>query len=75
MTCLRPGAVWTTFSEDWDPAAIEKGFSAWADRGKYMSTGMEVEQVADAVLYALMQPPGVAVDLLELRPNIPTPKS
>ena len=21
VTCLRPGAAWTTFSEDWDPAA------------------------------------------------------
>lgn len=75
VTCLRPGGAWTTFSEGWDPQAIEKGFAAWADRGKYMSTGMEVEQVGDAVVYALSQPPGVAVDLLEVRPNIPTPKN
>ena len=75
VTCLRPGGAWTTFSEGWDPEAIEKGFTAWADRGKYMSTGMEAEQVGDAVLYALSQPAGVAVDLLEVRPNIPTPKN
>ena len=75
VTCLRPGGAWTTFSEGWKPEAIEKGFAAWADRGKYMSTGMEVEQVGDAVVYALSQPQGVAVDLLEVRPNVPTPKN
>ena len=75
VTCLRPGGAWTTFSDGWDPKAIERGFAAWADRGKYMSTGMEVEQVADAVVYARRLTEGVAVDLLELRPNIPTPKN
>ena len=44
------------------------------DVGKYMDTGMEVDQVAEAVRYALLQPPGVAVDLLEIRPSTLTPK-
>ena len=35
---------------------------------------MDVQHVAEAVTYALSQPPGVAVDLLELRPNRLTPK-
>ena len=30
---------------------------------------MEVTHVADAVTYALSQPAGVAIDLLEIRPN------
>ncbi len=75
VTCIRPGAAWTSFAEGWDQQATEAGFSAWRDVGTYMDTGMEVEQVADAVAYALAQPVGVAIDLLEIRPNVPTPKS
>jgi NAD(P)-dependent dehydrogenase (short-subunit alcohol dehydrogenase family) len=74
VTCLRPGGAWTTFAEGWDTEATMAGFEAWAQKGTHMDTGMEVEQVADAVAYALTQPPGVAVDLLEIRPNVPTPK-
>ena len=48
---------------------------AWAHAGTYMDTGMEVEQVGDAVAYSLSQPVGVAVDLLEIRPNVLTPKA
>ena len=46
----------------------------WKDVGRYMDTGMEACNVGDAVAYAVMQPPGVAVDLLEIRPNVLTPK-
>lgn len=74
VTCLRPGGAWTSFAEEWDPQTTQAGFNAWTDRGKYMSTGMEPAQVGDAVAYALSQPAGVAVDLLEIRPNIQTPK-
>ena len=74
VTCLRPGAAWTSFAEGWDAQTMQAGLEAWNDRGKYMSTGMEPEQVGDAVAYALSQPAGVAVDLLEIRPNMKTPK-
>ena len=39
-----------------------------------MDSGMEPEHIADAVSYCLAYPPGVAVDLLEVRPNQPIPK-
>lgn len=74
VTCIRPGAAWTSFAEGWDADALQAGFEAWAQVGTYMDTGMETTQVGDAVAYALTQPPGVAVDLLEIRPNVPTPK-
>lgn len=74
VTCLRPGGAWTSFAESWDPGAMMAGFKAWSQAGPYMDTGMEVAQVGDAVAYALSQPRGVAVDLLEIRPNILTPK-
>jgi len=74
VTCLRPGGAWTSFSEGWDAEALKAGLEAWHSSGPHMDTGMEVEQVAAAVVYCLQQPAGVAVDLLELRPNQLTPK-
>jgi NAD(P)-dependent dehydrogenase (short-subunit alcohol dehydrogenase family) len=75
VTCIRPGAAWTNFSDGWNEKALMAGFKAWAHLGTYMDTGMEVQQVGDAVAYALAQPHGVAVDLLEIRPNNRTPKN
>lgn len=75
VTCIRPGAAWTNFSDGWDQEALMGGFKAWSRVGSHMDTGMETQQVGDAVAYALAQPGGVAVDLLEIRPNIPTPKN
>ena len=75
VTCIRPGAAGTNFADGWDAEALMAGFGAWSDVGTYMDTGMEAKQVGEAVAYSLAQPSGVAVDLLEIRPNIPTPKN
>jgi len=74
VTCLRPGGAWTNFSDGWDSEALIAGLTAWQDAGANMDSGMEAKDVANAVVYALAQPVGVAVDLLEIRPNILTPK-
>lgn len=74
VTCLRPGGAWTNFSDGWDSEALSAGLTAWQDAGPQMDSGMEVNDVANAVVYALAQPIGVAVDLLEIRPNTLTPK-
>jgi len=74
VTCIRPGAATTSFADGWEGEALVAGFTAWRELGTHMDLGMEVEQVGESVAYALQQPPGVAVDLLEIRPNIPTPK-
>jgi NAD(P)-dependent dehydrogenase (short-subunit alcohol dehydrogenase family) len=74
VTCVRPGGAWTNFADGWDAEALQAGMEAWQHAGTYMDTGMEVDQVGDAVAYAAAQPPGVAVDLLEIRPNVLTPK-
>ena len=75
VTCIRPGGAWTSFADAWEPAAFHAGLEAWQDSGSYMDTGMEATQVGDAVVYAVAQPAGVAVDLLEIRPNTLTPKA
>lgn len=75
VTCIRPGGAITDFSTDWDPEAFDSALQSWKDVGTYMDMGMEVGHVAESVCYALAQPPGVAVDLLEIRPNLLTPKT
>ena len=75
VTCIRPGGAWTNFSDGWDTQALEGALAAWKDAGAHMDMGMEVTHVGDAVRYALSQPPGVAIDLLEIRPNALTSKS
>lgn len=74
VTCLRPGGAGTEFAAGWDTEAIVAGYEAWKRVGTHMDTGMNVEHVAEAVYQTLSYPPGVAVDLLEVRPNIPVAK-
>lgn len=74
VTCLRPGAAESEFALDWDQEILQEAFVAWRDTGPLMDVGMAVDQVAEAVVWALGQPPGVAVDMLEIRPNILAPK-
>lgn len=75
VTCVRPGGAWTSFADTWKPESLTAGIEAWHHAGTYMDAGMEVEHVGDAVAYAVSQPIGVAIDLLEIRPNILTPKA
>jgi NAD(P)-dependent dehydrogenase (short-subunit alcohol dehydrogenase family) len=74
VTCIRPGAAWTGFSDTWDDADLQAGVRAWHNAGPTMDAGMEPEHIAEAVCHCLAYPPGVAVDLLEIRPNQPVPK-
>jgi NAD(P)-dependent dehydrogenase (short-subunit alcohol dehydrogenase family) len=75
VTCIRPGGAWTSFADGWNPQALAGAMTAWKDAGTYMDTGMDATHVGEAVRFALAQPPGVAVDLLELRPNQLTSKA
>jgi NAD(P)-dependent dehydrogenase (short-subunit alcohol dehydrogenase family) len=75
VTCIRPGGAWTDFAAGWDKAAFDAALAAWKDAGTHFDTGMDVTHVGEAVRFALSQPPGVAVDLLEIRPTVLTSKS
>jgi len=74
ITVVRPGSAATDFAAEFDGEKLMDALKAWGDTGKYMYTGMDVNQVADSVAWALTMPKGVAVDLLEVRPNVPTEK-
>jgi NAD(P)-dependent dehydrogenase (short-subunit alcohol dehydrogenase family) len=75
VTCVRPGGAITSFADAWEPEAFSAALDGWKDAGTYMDMGMKVEDVAEAVRYSLAQRPGVAIDLLEVRPNVLTSKS
>lgn len=75
VTCIRPGGAWTDFAAGWNKAAFDAAISAWKDAGSHFDTGMEVGHVGESVRFALAQPPGVAVDLLEIRPTVLTSKT
>lgn len=70
VTILRPGAAPTEFSAGWDRERYRKSLEEWYTQGDFTSMGMEPSHVAAAVVWSLMSPPGVSVDLLEIRPSI-----
>lgn len=74
VTCIRPGAGPTNFASDWDMDNFKVALQAWQRTGPHMEVGMEAEHVGQAVVQALSYPPGVAVDLMEVRPNQQVPK-
>lgn len=70
VTCVRPGAAWTNFADGWDEKRLMAGVAEWSERfGPVADSGMEISHVADSICYSLSCPPGVAVDMLEIRPN------
>lgn len=75
VTILRPGGAWTEFSAGWDLDKTKRAITAWsANTGPGMDSGMTPDDVARAVVFCLETPPGVSVDLLEIRPNRRIPK-
>lgn len=74
VTVIRPGSAATDFASGFDGDKLMDALKVWADMGKYMYQGMNVAEVAESVAWALTMPKGVAVDLLEVRPNTPQEK-
>ena len=69
VTIIRPGACITEFATGWDADRLMAGVKAWWEYGPTMDTGMVEPDVAEAVRWSLSLPPGIASDLLEIRPN------
>lgn len=74
ITVVRPGGAATDFASSWDEERFTKALQAWQAQGSGMDMGMEALHVAEIVSYCLSSPPGVAIDLLEVRPNARSPK-
>ena len=69
VTCIRPGAADTGFSGSWDFERLKRSVDKWHDLGPKMDVGMTPDHVGEAIVHVLTYPPGVAIDLLEIRPN------
>lgn len=74
VSVVIPGAAATDFASGWDEEKIRLCAVEWANYGKYMDTGMEPADVGEAVVHCVSRRPGVAIDTLTVRPNIPTEK-
>ncbi|MFK7733815.1 MAG: SDR family oxidoreductase [Pseudomonadales bacterium] len=74
VSVVIPGAAATDFTSGWDEEKIRLCAAEWADYGKYMDTGMEPADVGEAVVHCVSRRPGVAIDTLTVRPNVPTEK-
>ena len=70
VSIIRPGASMATdFSAGLDFDRLGDALKAWQDLGPHTYDGMAPEHVADAVTYCLSCPVGLAIDLLEIRPQ------
>lgn len=74
VSLVIPGAAHTDFASGWNEERLMNSVQAWAEHGKYMETGMQTSDVGEAVVHCVSRRPGVAVDSLTVRPNIPTEK-
>lgn len=68
VTILRPGAAATEFAAGWEPSRFESALKTWIDQGRLMDVGMDAAHVGATVAWCLCCPPGVSIDLLEVRP-------
>lgn len=71
VTCIRPGAATTDFADGWDEERFTLALESWTASGASLYSGMTTVHLAEAVVQCLSYPAGVAVDLLEIRPNQP----
>ena len=74
VTVLSPGAVMTEFGFGWDMEKLSKALHAWQAKGPMFDGNMAAEQVAQAVAHCFSYPPGVTVDLMEVKPHRPMDK-
>lgn len=74
VTLLSPGAVATGSIANFDPGAAAEAMAAWLEKGASFDGALQAEAVGEAIAHCFEYPPGVAVEFLELRPNMPTPK-
>ena len=75
VTCVSPGSFATNIPSNFDAEHTSDAYDVWCrDRGP-MSDGIgDPRYFGEAVAHCLSYPFGVAVDYLEVRPNVPTAK-
>ena len=76
VTLFSPGAVATGSVENFDPQALAEAMPAWLEKGPYFDGAiMDASVVGEAIAHCFEYPPGVAVDFMEVKPHVNTPKA
>lgn len=75
VTCISPGAFESEIAGNFDPDEMVTAYQIWVrERGPDSDGVGDPRYFGEAVAHALSYPPGMAVDFMEVRPNVPTPK-
>jgi NAD(P)-dependent dehydrogenase (short-subunit alcohol dehydrogenase family) len=74
VTVFSPGAVATGSIANFDPAAAGEAMQDWLTKGPKWDGVTQPEVVGEAIAACFELPPGVAVEFIEVRPNMPMPK-
>ena len=74
VTVFSPGAVATGSIANFDPAAIGEAMQDWLTKGPKWDGVTQPEVIGEAIAACFELPAGVAVEMMEVRPNMPMPK-
>lgn len=75
VTCISPGSFVTEITANFDPEATAEAYDVWCrDHGPESDGMADPRWFGEAVAHCLSYPRGVAVDFMEVRPNVPTAK-
>ncbi len=74
VTVFSPGAVATGHIANFDPAAAGEAMQDWLSKGPKWDGVTQPEVIGEAIAACFELPAGVAVEMMEVRPNMPMPK-
>ena len=75
VTKIRVGPTYSEFGTDWNAEEHQQGAELWRRFGlrdsRLEGQFLPTESVAQAVMHAVTQPPGVLIDTIEIQPEVP----
>jgi NAD(P)-dependent dehydrogenase (short-subunit alcohol dehydrogenase family) len=74
VTVFSPGAVATGSIANFDPAAAAEAMQDWLQKGPKWDGVTQPEVIGQSIAACFELPKGVAVEFMEVRPNMPMPK-
>ncbi len=74
VTVFSPGAAATGSVANFDPQALQEAMQDWLTKGPKFDGALQPQVVGEAVAACFELPAGAALEFVELRPSIPTPK-
>ena len=74
VSMFRPGATVTYVGAEWSPEKFGRALAEWQRQGELCDSAMTPALVGEAIVRMLEVPPGAAYDMVELRPNVPSPR-